>query len=552
MKTFYLSMIGFFCFLSVALGVESLHLRSGETITGTIESASSTYNWSFYGEAGDRVLICAVKTSGSMSGAYLKLYDKDSLIETQNSGNPGIDNQLEKTGLYTLSVEAGAHSGTGNYSLTFLKIPGPVSAPGDLDGGTMIPGMKYSGTIDAVSDLDAYQFYGQTGDIVEIYALKKSGNMSAIYIKLYPADGEAAESEDLGTYGIDHVLGKTGLYTVIVEADNHSGTGKYEIAFIKTPPSFLPGIYNQVPDNGDIITDDNGSFSWYSLTGITGYDVFFGEDVIGPLGKIGSNLSSPSMLSPEMEDGNIYYWRVIAHTSSGDIKGPYVWFHYEKDTTPPVDGTFSAVPGSSQVSLSWSGFTDAESGIKSYKLVYNTGGFPVSCSDGTQAYSGTNKAYIHKGLDNNTTYYYRLCAKDNAGNISTGVTASATPSLSSGPDLTGTWTSLVQTCRNSGKSFKCKIKGKLFVRNAGQQEAKSSFVGYYLSDNSDFESSDAFLKKVATGKIKAGKSKNTSISYSFPKGSSAAGKYIIAVIDAGNTVSEADETNNNISFGPLP
>jgi len=552
MKTFYLSMIGFFCFLSVALGVESLHLRSGETITGTIESASSTYNWSFYGEAGDRVVICAVKTSGSMSGAYLKLYDKDSLIETQNSGNPGIDNQLEKTGLYTLSVEAGAHSGTGNYSLTFLKNPGPVSAPGDLDGGTMIPGMKYSGTIDVVSDLDAYQFYGESGDIVKIYALKKSGNMSDMYIKLYPADGEAAESENLGINGIDYMLGETGLYTLIVEADNHSGTGKYEIVFIKAPANFLPGIYNQVPDNGDIITDDNGSFSWYPLTGITGYDVFFGEDVIGPLGKIGSNLFSSSILSPEMEDGNIYYWRVIAHSSSGDIKGPYVWFQYEKDTTPPVDGTFYAVPGSSQVSLSWSGSIDAESGIKSYKLVYNTGGFPVSCSDGTQAYSGTNKAYIHKGLDNNTTYYYRLCAKDNAGNISTGVTASATPSLSSGPDLAGTWTSLVQTCRNSGKSFKCKIKGKLVVRNAGQQEAKSSFVGYYLSDNSDFESGDTFLKKVATGKIKAGKSKNTSISYSFKSGNSAAGKYIIAVIDAGNTVAESDETNNNISFGPLP
>jgi hypothetical protein len=552
MKTFYLSMIGFFCFLSVAWGVESLHIRSGETITGTIESASSTDNLSFYGEAGDRVVICAVKTSGSMSGAYLKLYDKDGSIESQNSGSPGIDNQLKKTGLYTLSVEANAHSGTGNYSLTFQKIPGPISAPGDLDGGTMTPGMKYSGTIDAVSDLDAYQFYGQTGDIVKIYALKKSGNMSDMYIRLYPADGEAAESENLGTYGIDHMIGKTGLYTVTVEAYNHSGTGKYEIVFIKTPPSFLPGIYNQVPDNGDIITDDNGSFSWYPLNGITGYDVFFGEDVIGPLGKIGSNLSSPSTLSPAMEDGNIYYWRVIAHTSSGDVKGPYVWFEYEKDTTPPADGTFYAVPGSNQVSLSWSESTDAESGIKSYKLVYNTGGFPVSCSDGTQAYSGTNKAYIHKGLDNNTTYYYRLCAKDNAGNISTGVTASATPSLSSGPDLTGTWTSLIQTRRNSGKSFKCKIKGKLFVRNIGQQEAKTSFVRYYLSDNSDFENSDTFLKQVATGKIKAGKSKDRTISYSFKAGNSATGKYIIAVIDAGNTVAEADETNNNISFGPLP
>ncbi len=321
MKTIYLSIIGFFYFLSVALGVESLHIRSGETITGTIASISSADNWSFYGEAGDRVVICAMKASGSMSGAYLKLYDKDGSVESQNSASSGIDKQLKKTGVYTLSLEANAPSGTGNYSLTFQKIPGPVSAPGDLDGGTMISGMKYPGTINDLSDFDSFQFYGQTGDIVNVYTLIKSGNMNNMYIKLYPADGEAAESENLGSYGIDHMLGKTGLYTVTVEAYNHGGTGQYEIVFIKTPANIRLGIYNQIPDNGDIVMNDNGSFSWYSLTGITGYDVFFGEDVIEPLGKIGSNVSSPSILSPEMEDGNIYYWRVIAHT---EVAG-FVW-----------------------------------------------------------------------------------------------------------------------------------------------------------------------------------------------------------------------------------
>ena len=238
-------------------------------------------------------------------------------LKVKNSGSTGIDHQLKKTGLYTLSVEANAQSGTGNYSLTFQKIPGPISAPGDLDGGTMIPGTKYSGTINDKSDFDSFQFYGEKRDVVKIYALKKSGNMSALYIKLYPADGEAAESENLGSYGIDHMLGKTGLYTVTVEAYNHSGTGKYEIVFSKTPANIRPGIYDQIPDNDDIITHVTVLFSWYPLTGITGYDVFFGEDVIEPLDKIGSNLSSPSILSPEMEDGNIYYWRVIAHTSSG-------------------------------------------------------------------------------------------------------------------------------------------------------------------------------------------------------------------------------------------
>ena len=552
MKTLYVSLACFFCFLSAAWGVENPQIRSGETITGTIESASSSDNWSFYGEAGDRIVVCAIKTSGSMSGAYIKLYNKDASIESQNDGDPGLDIQLKKTGLYTLSVEAVAHSGTGIYSLTFQKIPGPVSAPGDLDGGTITPGIEYTGNIDDVSDFDAYQFYGQTGDIVRIYAAKTSGKMTDLYIKLYPPDGVAAESENLGSYGIvDHMLAKTGLYTALVSANNHSGTGKYDTVFLKTPSNIRPGIYNQVPDNGDTVTDDDGPLTWDHLTGATGYDVFFGEDITEPLDMTGSNLSAPSLLLPQMEDGNIYYWRVVAHTSTGDIKGPYVWFQFQKDATPPVDGSLIAIPGISQVSLSWSGFTDAESGIKNYTLVYDTGGFPVSCSYGTQVYSGTNKAYIHKGLTNNTTYYYRLCAIDNSGNVSSGVTAAATPSLSLGPDLTGTWKTIVQTCRNAGKSFKCKVKGKLSVQNIGQQKAKSSVVRFYLSDNSDLDGSDTFLKQVSTGKIKAGKSKDKAFSYRFRKGSSATGKYIIVVIDYRNAIEEPDETNNTVSIGPL-
>ena len=553
MKTVYLSVISFFCFLSVCMGAESLPIRSGETLSGAIESASSSVSWSFYGETGERVIVSALKTSGTMSGVYLRLYDSGGTAEYQAYGSSGIDHQLKKTGLYKISVEASSQSGTGDYSLTFQKIPGPVSAPGDLDGGTVIPGMKYSGKIDEISDFDAYQFYGQAGDTVRIYAMKKSGDMTGMYIRLYPGDGGESESENSGVHGIEYLLTKTGLYTVIAEANNHAGTGKYEIAFIKDPADIRPGIYNQDPENGDLIIDDQGSLSWYPLSGITGYDVFFGKDVTEPLQKIGNNISYPSISYPEMESGNIYYWRVIAHASSGDIEGPYAWFEYKKDTTPPADGTISAVPGSNQVSVSWSGFSDTESGINNYKLVFGSDGFPPSCYDGNLAYSGTNKSYLHKGLVNDTTYYYRLCAKDKAGNMSNGITASAMPSISSGPDLTGTWkTSPAQTCKTSAKGVKCVIKGKISVLNNGQQEAKTSTVKIYLSDDSVVDSADKLFKKFATGKIKAGKSKNTSISYSLPVGTTATGKYVIAQIDANNVIVEADETNNNIDFGPLP
>ena len=97
-------------------------------------------------------------------------------------------------------------------------------------------------------------------------------------------------------------------------------------------------------------------------------------------------------------------------------------------------------------------------------------------------------------------------------------------------------------------------RGKLSISEHRQQEAKASIVRYYLSDNSDFESNlKTFLKQVATGKIKAGKSKDKSAQVIVSRKETAQqANILIAVIDAGNTIAEANETNNNRSFGPLP
>jgi hypothetical protein len=101
------------------------------------------------------------------------------------------------------------------------------------------------------------------------------------------------------------------------------------------------------------------------------------------------------------------------------------------DQTAPSDGTLTATAGNAQVALTWAGFSDAGSGLASpspYKLVYSAGGPPAStCSSGTVLFTGSATSFTHTGLTNGTTYYYRVCASDAAGNISAGATATATP-----------------------------------------------------------------------------------------------------------------------------
>ena len=80
-----------------------------------------------------------------------------------------------------------------------------------------------------------------------------------------------------------------------------------------------------------------------------------------------------------------------------------------------------------QIALSWSGFSDRGSGIARYVLMSTTArSAPANCTSGTPTYSGTATSFAHTRLTGGTVYRYRLCAVDNAGNFSAGVTGQAT------------------------------------------------------------------------------------------------------------------------------
>jgi hypothetical protein len=117
----------------------------------------------------------------------------------------------------------------------------------------------------------------------------------------------------------------------------------------------------------------------------------------------------------------------------GNTSGPFsdsILF----DNVKPTNGTLSAVGSSGQVALSWSGFNDVNSGIIGYRVVFAAGNSaPTSCLAGTSVYNSTGLSVTHPGLTNGTTYSYRACAVDSAGNVSTGSTAQARPASEYNP-----------------------------------------------------------------------------------------------------------------------
>jgi subtilase family serine protease len=121
-----------------------------------------------------------------------------------------------------------------------------------------------------------------------------------------------------------------------------------------------------------------------------------------------------------------------------------------------------------------------------------------------------------------------------------------------GPDFTGSWQSITQSCKGSGATQQCKLKGTVVVENRGTQKADSSALQFYLSDNSAFDAGDTLLASTTTSSIKIDKVKKKKLKVTLPIGSNASGQYVIAVLDPVNSEAERNESNNAVSSGSVP
>jgi hypothetical protein len=97
------------------------------------------------------------------------------------------------------------------------------------------------------------------------------------------------------------------------------------------------------------------------------------------------------------------------------------------DATAPNNGAATATVTSSSMKLTWSGFTDATSGIARYRLVQSTttADAAASCGSGTVVLESTALTTT-VAAPSKSTRRFRVCAIDAAGNISTGATVTAT------------------------------------------------------------------------------------------------------------------------------
>ena len=210
---------------------EPASLSCGDLVSGSIDAAGETDQFTFSAEAGDVVSITVSDTDGefvttgadarvflfSPTGVQLGLFDADSeQVFT-----------LPDSGTYTIEVRANNLVSTGSYNLNLECLVPPSPDAVALGCGDLV-----SGSIDAPAEVDVFHFSAEAGDVVSITVADTGGDFlttgadarvflfspTGVQLGLFDADSEQV-----------FTLPESGTYVIEVKANNLVSTGSYNL-----------------------------------------------------------------------------------------------------------------------------------------------------------------------------------------------------------------------------------------------------------------------------------------------------------------------------------
>ncbi len=186
----------------------------------------------------------------------------------------------------------------------------------------------------------------------------------------------------------------------------------------------IPASKPAAPINGSPVgggVNINPIFSWAGSTGADSYELQVSTDSgFGPGSIIfdRSGITGNSQAVNGLETGKGYFWRVSATNDSGTSDWSATWTFQVGGTCPtpavalnpyPPD-TFTGIPLTSQF-LTW----ESSTGANSYDLYFGTSSNPPFVGN------VIDTSYTLPALNPNTTYYWKIIAKNNCGHSTSGL-----------------------------------------------------------------------------------------------------------------------------------
>ena len=271
----------------------------------------------------------------------------------------------------------------------------------------------------------------------------------------------------------------------------------------------------------------------------------------------------PPDVNPPAGDGSMFYTvKAKPGLSTGTVISNQAIVYF--DNNPPINTPawtntidndlpvsklkkLAGVVTQSKIKLKVVG-SDVGSGIGQYDIYASDDGGPFALLLSREP----GPKIIFNGTTGHT-YKFFSRAHDAAGNAEPLKTAAEAKTRIIGPDLIGTWNAVNETMPTGGRE---KLKGSFVVTNQSPTEPTTagSVVSFYLSDDATLDDQDTLIgESAAFGTLAPGGMATVKLpTFKLPAGIAATGKYVLAVIDPANAVTETDKSNNTVAYGPLP
>jgi len=311
------------------------------------------------------------------------------------------------------------------------------------------------------------------------------------------------------------------------------------VLWVNQPPIAKAGSDQNVNEgtmvtlNGAGSSDPDGSALFYEWTQMSG----------PPVTLSSPSVAQPTFLAPGVgEAGESLTFQLTVTDSVGLFTRDSCIVNVVQVNQPPTAnaGPDQNVNQGVSVTLDGTGSADPDGEILSHSWL-QTGGAPVTLDNPGSA----QPRFVASIGGSTSSLVFRLTVTDPEGLSGSDQCSVMVTGAASGADLSGQWLSLSRTVRKSVSTF----RGKIRVKNLGNQAAPSSALKVYQSGDPSLQTTDRLLGKIKVSSIPAGGYADVDVNLSAYYSRTKA--YLIGILDTANAVSETNEDNNQVVSGQI-